>query len=140
MPELSQYKFVIVVLLMLVLGLAAVAKQRRLQRLSAGPWGGPSILLSVQGKSATIDYACAHGTIDGPLTFDSKGRFTWYGTHYVEGPGPTRIDQEAGSPAIYTGSIKRDTMTLTVKLLKTKELIDTFTLKRNASVRIFKCK
>ncbi|HSS20620.1 MAG TPA: hypothetical protein VLL54_11140 [Pyrinomonadaceae bacterium] len=139
MPELK-YKVLLVVLLVLVLALAVVAKQRKLQRMSAGPWAGPNIRLTVEVKSATVDFACARGTIDGPLTFDSKGRFTWHGTYFTEGPGPTRIDQEAGNPAIYAGSIKGDMMTLTVKLLNTSQLVDTFTLKRNAASRVFKCK
>jgi hypothetical protein len=112
-----------------------------MQRLSTGAWGGPHIRIQVEGSSATIDYDCAHGTITGPLTFDSKGRFTWRGTHTREGPGPIRVDEESnGSPATYTGSIQGDKMTLTVKLSNTKQIVDTFTLTRGGKVRIFKCK
>jgi hypothetical protein len=105
-----------------------------------GTWGGPNIRIQVEAGSATIDYACAHGTIAGPLTFDSKGRFTWRGSHTREGPGPIRVGQENGSPAVYTGTVKGETMTLTVKLAGSKEIVDTFTLTRGGKGRIFKCK
>jgi hypothetical protein len=112
-----------------------------MQRLLTGAWGGPHIKIQVESGSATIDYDCAHGTITGPLTFDSKGRFTWRGTHTREGPGPIRVGQESnGSPATYTGSVTGDKMTLTVKLSDTKQVVDTFTLTRGGKVRIFKCK
>ncbi|MGH9873391.1 MAG: hypothetical protein ACRD9S_13135 [Pyrinomonadaceae bacterium] len=112
-----------------------------MQRVSTGTWGAPHIRVEVGQNSASIDYDCANGTIDGPLTFDSKGRFTWRGTHHREGPGPIRVDSESkGRPALYTGSIKGDTMTLTVKLTDTDEVLETYTLKRGGHGRVFKCK
>jgi hypothetical protein len=112
-----------------------------MQRLLPGTWGATHIRIDVGQRSARIDYDCANGTIDGPLTFDSKGRFTWRGTHHREGPGPIREGQEShGSPATYTGSIKGDTMTLTITLSDTNEVVETYTLKRGSNGRVFKCK
>jgi len=133
-------KLLVLICLVLVIAVSAASRPRKMQRLSAGGWGGPHIRIQVEGSSATIDYDCAHGTITGPLTFDSKGRFSWRGTHMREGPGPIRVDQESGSPATYTGSIKGDKMTLTVTLTDSKQVVDTFTLTRGGKVRIFKCK
>ena len=133
-------KLVILVSLVLLIAASAASRPRRMQRLSIGAWGGPNIRIQVEDGSATIDYSCAHGTIAGPLTFDSKGRFNWRGTHTRERPGPIRVGQEGGSPAIYTGTIKGETMTLTVRLAGTKEVVDTFTLTRGGKGRIFKCK
>lgn len=119
----------------------SAASRPRKMRLSTGPWGGQHIRIDVGARSATIEYDCASGTIDGPLTSDGKGRFTWHGMHHRERPGPTREnDPGSNSPAIYSGSVKGNTMTLTVKLSDTDEVLQTFTLKRGAFGRVFKCK
>ena len=137
----NRIKLLAVVGFVLIIAASAASKPRKMQRVSAGSWGAPHIRIDVGQGSATIDYDCANGTIDGPLTFDSKGRFSWRGTHHHEGPGPTRADINfKGRPAIYTGSVKGDTMTLTVKLTDTNEVVDTYTLKRGSFGRVFKCK
>lgn len=141
MISAKRTKLVILVSLVLLIAASATSRPRRMQRLSTGTWGGPNIRIQVEDGSAAIDYSCAHGTIAGPLTFDSKGRFTWRGTHTREGPGPTREGQQSsGSPAIYTGSVNGATMTLTVRLEGSKEVVDTFTLTRGGKGRVFKCK
>jgi hypothetical protein len=133
-------KLVTLVSLVLLIAASAASRPRRMQRLSTGTWGAPHIRIQVDEGSATIDYDCAHGTIAGPLTFDSKGRFTWRGTHTRERPGPIRVGQESnGASVIYTGSVKGETMTLTVKLASTSEVVDTFTLTRGGKGRVFKC-
>jgi hypothetical protein len=138
---LGRNKILVFISLFLLAGSAVASKPRKMQRLSEGPWGGSQIRINVGQRSATIDYVCAHGTIDGPFTFDSKGRFNWRGTHSRERGGPIRVDEQSnGSPAIYTGTIKGDTMTLTVKLAVTNEVVDTFTLKRGTTGRVFKCR
>ena len=111
-----------------------------MQRLPAGSWGGPHIRMDVGPRSANIAYDCANGTIDGPFTVDSKGRFSWRGTHTQEHGGPIRIDEQDNTqPVIYSGWIKGDTMTMTVKHANTNDVVDTFTLKRGGSGRVFKC-
>jgi hypothetical protein len=135
-----QLRFLALVTLVLLIGSLAAARPRRMQRLQTGTWGGPHIRIEVGASSATINYDCANGTINGPLTMDRKGNFTWRGTHNREHGGPVRIDETSnGRPAIYSGSIKGDTMTLTVKLADTNEVVETFTLKRGAAGRVFKC-
>lgn len=134
-------RLLVVVSLVLLISSAAASRPRKMQRISQGTWGGPHIRIDVAPRSATIDYDCANGTIDGPLTMDSKGRFTWRGTHNREHGGPIRIDEQSnGRPAIYSGWIKGDTMTLTVKLADTNEVLETYTLKRGSAGRVFKCK
>ena len=137
----NRIRLLVVVSFILIITSSAASRPRKMQRISTGSWGAPHIRIEVGQRSATIDYDCANGTIDGPLTLDSKGRFTWRGTHRREGPGPIRVDMETdGQPAIYTGSVKGDTMTLTVKLAGSNEVVDTFTLKRGGAGRVFKCK
>jgi len=137
----SRIKLLVVVSFVLIIAASAASRPRKMQRLSIGPWGAQHIRIDVEKNSAAIDYDCANGTIDGPLTFDSKGRFTWRGTHRRDGPGPIRVEHEfKGRPALYTGSIKGDTMTLTVKLTDTNEVVATYTLKRGSLGRVFKCR
>ena len=137
----NRTKLVVLVSLVLLVAAPAASRQRKKQHIPTGSWGGPHIRMEVGQESATIDYDCANGTIDGPLTFDSKGRFTWRGTHNREHPGPTRIDEEGNSQAaIYSGWVKGNTMTLKVRMAKTDEVVDAFTLTRGGPGRVFKCK
>ena len=137
----NRNRLLVIISLALLMVSSAASRPRRMQRLSAGSWGGLHLRMEVGPRSATIDYDCANGTIDGPLTIDSKGRFTWRGVHNHEHGGPIRIDEKPSSrPAIYSGWVNGDTMTLTVKLADTNELVGTFTLKRGGPGKVFKCK
>ena len=60
------------------------ARGRKANRIAKGEWGGLHINLSVTDSSATIEYDCANGEIDGPLTVDRRGRFDLKGTHSRE--------------------------------------------------------
>ena len=127
--------------LVLLISSGAASRPRKMQRLPTGSWGGPHIQMVVETQSAAIEYDCANGKIDGPLTFDSKGRFTWRGMHNREHFGPIRMNQKPDSrPALYSGSVKGNTMTLTVKFADTNEVLETYTLTRGSSGRVHKCK
>ena len=109
-----------------------------MQRIPTGVWGGQHINIEVGEKSARIEYDCANGVIDGPLTVDSTGSFKLRGTHRVERGGPIRADDDTkGQPATYTGSIKGNTMTLTLKVGDSEE---TFTLEKGKEGELVKCK
>ena len=132
--------FVLVTLVLMTTS-AAVSRPRKMQRLSSGSWGGPHIRMEVDAGTATIDFDCANSSITGPLTIDSRGRFTWKGTYNREGPGPIRVEQEQNSQAAtYTGTVNGTTMTLSVKLAGSKEPIGSFTLRKGGAGRVFKCK
>ena len=134
-------KFIVLTSLMLLIFQTSLGRQRKMSRLAAGMWGGVHIAIQVGSDSASVEYDCANGTINGPLTFDSRGHFSWRGTHTREGPGPIRLGRAPKSlPAIFTGSIRGDTMTLTVKLADTNAVLETFTLKRGSQGRLRKCK
>jgi hypothetical protein len=137
----NRNKLFVIISLVLLIASSTLSRPRKMQRLPTGSWGGSHIRIEVGPRSATIDYDCANGTIDGPFTIDSKGRFNWRGSHNQEHGGPIRIDQKPNTrPAIYSGWIKGDTMTLTVKLASSNEVLETYTLKRGSQGRVFKCK
>jgi hypothetical protein len=109
-------------------------------RLAAGVWGGTSIRIDVTAGGATIEYDCAHGTIDEPLLTDRDGRFTAVGTHVREHGGPIRQDESPDRhPARYGGQLSGDILRLTVTLTDSPQEIGTFTLTRGATGRVFKC-
>jgi hypothetical protein len=137
----NQTRLILVVSIVLLVAFSAHSKPRKMRRIETGSWGATHIRVDVGPSSATVDYDCAHGTIDGPLTYDSRGHFTWHGKYTREGPGPIRVDQENNSQrATYTGTVSGGTITLTVKLNGSSDAIGTYTLKRGAAGRIFKCK
>ena len=109
-------------------------------RVAVGTWGGTSIRLDVTTQGATIEYDCAHGTIDEPLTTDRDGRFTAAGTHVREHGGPIRQDEQSDRhPARYQGRLTGDSLRLTVTLTDSLQDIGTFTLTRGATGRVLKC-
>ena len=132
-------KNVRVLLVMFVLLTGVMAKTQNMQRIAKGLWGGQHINIEVGEKSASIEYDCASGVIDGPLVVDNNGHFKLRGTHKMERGGPVRADEDPKSlPATYTGSIKGNTMTLTLKLSGFDE--ETFTLEKGKPGDLVKCK
>ena len=128
---------VVVVLILLVV--SAAAGIQKMRRISTGLWGGQHISMKVGAKSATIEYDCANGVIDGPLVIDADGHFNLRGTHRTERGGPIRADESTkGQPATYAGSIERNKMTLTLKLDDLEP--ETFTLEKGKEGELVKCK
>lgn len=96
--------------------------------------------LDVSDSGARIEYDCAHGTINQPMTLDSSRSFDLRGSHVRERGGPVREGGEAeGLPARYTGSVQDETMKITVTLTDTKETVGTYTLTHGKTPRIRKC-
>ena len=109
--------------------------------IASGQWGGPHIQMQVANGSATIEYDCANGSIDGPLKLDSRGRFSLSGKHFREHGGPIRMGEEKkGVTARYTGRIDGERMTLTVTLVNSKGPMGTYQLTRGSEGRVFKCR
>ena len=124
---------------LLILAPLLMVTAQKMQRIPTGAWGGPHINLEVGERSAKIEYDCASGVIEGPLVVDSEGRFNLRGTHAMQRGGPVREDEEPRRvPARYTGAIKGDTMTLTLKLSDSDE--ETFTLAKGKRGELVKCK
>ena len=136
---MSRLKSAGVVVVLMLLMISAGAKIQKMRRISTGLWGGQHISMKVSEKSATIEYDCANGVIDGPLVVDADGHFNLHGTHHMEHGGPVRADESSkGQPATYTGSIDGHTMTLTLKFDDAEA--ETFTLEKGKEGELFKCK
>ena len=110
-----------------------------MRHISTGLWGGEHIRMKVGARSATIEYDCANGVIEGPLEIDADGHFNLHGTHHMERGGPIRADASSkGQPASYSGSITGNTMTLTLKVGDGEA--ETFTLEKGNEGKLVKCK
>ena len=126
-----------VITILILLPILANAQSRRVL---SGQWGGDHIRIMVKGDTATIEYDCATGVIDGPLKVDSRGRFALLGTHVPERGGPVRSDEPPRRlAATYSGWTNGRTMTLMVKLRGTNEQIGTYRLRRGSEGRVFRC-
>jgi len=136
---MSWHKSIRVLLVASLLLVSVTAKTQKMRRIATGVWGGEHINMQVSTKSATIEYDCATGVIDGPLVVDNNGRFNLHGKHKMERGGPIRLGEEPKEvAATYTGSIKGDTMTLTLKVADAED--ETFTLEKGKPGELFKCK
>jgi len=105
-----------------------------------GVWGGDHIGMVVSDSTATLDYDCAHGTIDEPIITDDNDEFEVSGIHVFEHGGPIRIDEVPDEhPALYKGHIEGNVMTLEVTLTDTEVVFGTFTLNLGANPNVYKC-
>lgn len=105
-----------------------------------GEWGGEHISLSVSLSQSTLEYDCAHGTIEESIEPDGDGNFTVAGIHVLEHGGPIQQDQVPDEhPARYEGWTNGDRMTLTVILTDTGLEIGTYSLRLGEPARLFKC-
>src|SRR5689334_10932145 len=128
---------VLVVLILLMV--SAAARIQKMRVISTGLWGGQHISMKVGTKSATIEYDCASGVMNGPFLVDAAGRFELSGTHHMERGGPVRADESSkGQPATYMGFIEGNKMTLTLKLEGLDD--ETFELEKGKEGKLVKCK
>lgn len=118
----------------------AMSEKPRTKKLPIGTWGGQHISIEVAARRTTIEYDCAHATIDQPIVLDRRGRFNVTGRQFPEHGGPVRQEDEDGHPARFSGQVKGNTLTLKVENIASKELIGSFTVLYGAQARLFKCR
>jgi hypothetical protein len=103
-------------------------------------WGGDHVLLSVTDASTYLELDCAHGDIPAVPMLDRQGQFQVAGTFTREHGGPIRQGEVAERhPAVYSGVVMSTTMTLSIRLSDTNDLIGAFTLVSGSRGRVFKC-
>lgn len=109
-------------------------------RVATGKWGGQNVELDVTEEGARMRFSCARGIIEQPLTLDAGGRFSVQGTFVAQGAGPLRADDPPQSrPAVYSGAVRDNLMTLTVSVTDSKEEGGTFELTQGESGHIRRC-
>ena len=136
-----------ILFLIFLLWLTAIAasanslqKDSKVRQVENGTWGGQHIELEIADDRSTIDFDCAHGSIDQRFQADSTGAFDLSGTYVEESPGPVRKGgREQTHRARYVGRIEGDAMTMTVKLIDTGKTAGSFRLTRGALPGVSKC-
>lgn len=109
--------------------------------LAKGTWGGMGINFEVADEGADIQFDCAHGSINQKMTPDREGKFEAKGIYVREGPGPIRQGRiPAEQPVTYTGVTDGKTMTITIRVEGSDEVIATYELTHGRSGRVRKCK
>jgi hypothetical protein len=133
------HKLVRVLFCLLVLMFISGSSESRNMTDVEGLWGGQHISMEVTDDGATIQYDCGHGKITEKIVPDRRGKFSVKGVHVRERGGPVRQGEDHEEAASYVGSIKGDTMTLTVKLTEARDTLGTFTLTRGKAGRLVRC-
>ena len=116
-------------------------RKRKSDALIPGVWGGRHIRFEVTQSGASVEYDCAHETVEGRIIVDRFGRFSVRGTHYEEHGGPVRAGEtEESYPVRLTGRVGGSLMKLTVKRADTNRTVGTFNLTRDREAELFKCR
>ncbi|HZI17627.1 MAG TPA: hypothetical protein VEY09_03440 [Pyrinomonadaceae bacterium] len=119
--------------------------------LKAGEWGGSHARLVAGAGRVTVEFDCAHGHFEGPVTLDAAGRFEAAGTYVREGGGPSRVEADAPDSAPvraegeetfrarYAGVVEGRNMTLAVTLVGSGAEVGTFRLRLGRPAALQKC-
>ena len=115
----------------------SVAPQRSV---ATGLWGGQHISLDVTSAGATVQFDCAHGSIDEALTLDNSGAFDVSGRYTTEHPGPTREDETDQPRSVrYVGTVNGNSMRLAISAAGGGESLGSFTLEHGKNGVVRKC-
>ena len=95
--------------------------------------------MEVTDSGATLDFDCASGTITEPIVPDTAGKFSAKGRFARQRPGPTREGEDEGQPAIYSGVLDGENLTLTITLDKNSEKVGDYILAHGKMGRIRRC-
>jgi len=90
-----------------------------------GTWGGDNAGMIVAGNDVHVHIACTLGNVVGPIHPDASGRFEATGTYNVDA---YPVDRGITHPARFSGRIVGKTMTLTVSLTDTGQVLGPVTL------------
>jgi hypothetical protein len=105
-----------------------------------GSWGGQHVGLVIGPSGGTVDYDCAAGRIDGPLSVGRNGRFSGRGSHTPGTGGPERVGEVRPSyPAVYSGSVSGGWMTFRVDVPEPAIVIGPYRLRRGAEPMLMRC-
>ena len=105
-----------------------------------GDWGGEHVQLELEEAGGTLEYDCAHGTIEPGWTLTDDGEFSGTGEHIIEHGGPVREGEILPTrPASYDGTVDGDRMSLTVTLSDSAQVIGTFQLQRGSDGQLMRC-
>ena len=105
-----------------------------------GDWGGEHVRMELEEAGGTLEYDCAHGTVDPGWTLTDEGEFSGTGEHFIEHGGPVQEGEVIPPrPASYSGTVDGDRMDLTVTLTDSAQIVGTYKLERGGDGQIVRC-
>jgi hypothetical protein len=105
-----------------------------------GMWGGDHISFQIGEAEAIVELDCALGAVPVPIRTDKTGRFEAEGTLVLGRGGPVRLGEpEDRHPAVYSGHVVGDTMTLAIDITDMERAEQTYVLRRGEQGRLFRC-
>ena len=90
-----------------------------------GTWGGDNAGMIVSANDIHVHIGCTLGDAKAPIQTDPNGRFQLEGTYNVDA---YPVDRGITHPAVFSGRINRQTMTLTVTLTDIARVLGPVTL------------
>ncbi len=107
----------------------------------AGTWGGVHAEVTFDSLgTGSIQYDCAHGRIDAPITLSAAGALHAVGVHVQEHGGPVRDGEIPDThPAEYAGNVQGDRLTYTVTLTDGGTMLGPYTVRRGQPAQLFRC-
>jgi hypothetical protein len=82
--------------------------------LPTGTWGGENAGVIVESRTAHVHIGCTKGDTDGPIVLDDDGEFSVRGSYNVNA---YPVDLGILHPALFSGRVSGEEMTITVQLL-----------------------
>jgi len=103
-------------------------------------FGGLGVLLVVREAGADLDFDCATGRIEEPMTFSADGTFDVDGTFTPGTGGPVREDDPPiPEVARYMGVLRGDRLTLSAILVEDGTVIGPYELRRGEQPLLRRC-
>ena len=103
-------------------------------------FGGVGVLLVVREAGADLEFDCATGRIEEPMTFSADGTFDVAGTFTRGMGGPVReVDPPIPEAARYMGVLRGDRLTLSAILVDDGTTIGPYQLRRGEEPLLRRC-
>ena len=103
-------------------------------------WGGQGIILVVNAQGGSLEFDCAHGRLNEPVTLNASGGFKVQGRYVQEHGGPINADMPMYEyPALYSGQVVGSKMTLSIILSEKNQKLAEYSLEQNKPGHIVKC-
>ena len=103
-------------------------------------FGGVGVLLLVRDVGADLEFDCATGRIEEPMTFSPDGTFDVDGTFTPGTGGPVREDDPPiPETARYMGVLRGDRLTLSAMLVEDGTTIGPYELRRGEQPLLRRC-
>ena len=125
---------------LVVIGLVACTGLSAPTELPPGQWGGEHVSLTVGPTGASLEFDCAHGTVDEAPRLDAQGQFNLRGMYVREHGGPIREGEpEDIHPATYFGQLQGSTVMLSIRLTDVGMQIGPYVAQLGQQPRLVKC-